>query len=42
MKRIFLYLAILTLAALAVVVLIAPKEGSSEKPPLTPCYCRDS
>jgi len=32
MKRIFLYLAILTLLALAVVVLIAPKERSSGKP----------
>jgi len=31
MKRIFLYLALLTLAALAVVVWVAPEGGSSEK-----------
>jgi len=31
MKRSFLYLAVLTLAALAVVVFLVPKDGSSEK-----------
>ncbi|MGA9573838.1 MAG: DUF4340 domain-containing protein [Lysobacterales bacterium] len=31
MKRIFLYLAVLTVVALAVVVLVTPRDGSSEK-----------